>query len=66
MATYSSILACDIPWTEELGRLSPWGCKESETTIKQQKGSIMCFFGKFSLLQLGIQKKIFSKLMRNF
>ena len=33
MATYSSILAWRIPWTEETGRLhSPWDCKESDTT----------------------------------
>ena len=33
MATYSSILAWEIPWTEEPGMLySPWGCKEWETT----------------------------------
>ena len=25
MATHSSILAWKIPWTEEPGRLSPWG-----------------------------------------
>ena len=31
MATYSSILAWKIPWTEEPG-YSPWGHKESETT----------------------------------
>ena len=32
MATYSSILAWRIPWTEKPGRLySPWGCKESGT-----------------------------------
>ena len=28
MVTHSSILAWEIPWTEEPGRLwSPWGCK---------------------------------------
>ena len=27
MATYSSILAWKIPWTEELGGLCPWGHK---------------------------------------
>ena len=27
MATHSSILAWRIPWTEEPGRYSPWGCK---------------------------------------
>ena len=30
MATYSSILAWRIPWTEEPD--SPWGCKQSDTT----------------------------------
>ena len=29
MATHSSILAWRIPWTEEPGGYSPWGCKES-------------------------------------
>ena len=34
MATYTSILAWEIPWTEEAGGLhSPWGCKESDTMI---------------------------------
>ena len=32
MATHSSILAWKIPWTEESGRLQPWGCRESDTT----------------------------------
>ena len=32
MATHSSTLAWKIPWTEELGGYSPWGCKESDTT----------------------------------
>ena len=27
MATHSSILAWRIPWTEEPGGYSPWGCK---------------------------------------
>ena len=31
-ATHSSILAWRIPWAEEAGRLSPWGCQESDTT----------------------------------
>ena len=33
MATYSSILAGIIPWIEEPGGLSPWGSKESDTTM---------------------------------
>ena len=32
MVTHSSILAWRIPWTEEPGMLSPWGCKESDMT----------------------------------
>ena len=32
VATYSSILARKIPWTEEPGRYSPGGCKESDMT----------------------------------
>ena len=32
MATHFSILAWEIPWTEELGGYSPWGHKESDTT----------------------------------
>ena len=31
-ATHSSILAWIIPWTEEPGGLSPWDCKELDTT----------------------------------
>ena len=29
MATHSSILVWEIPWTEELEGYSPWSCKES-------------------------------------
>jgi len=32
MATHSSILAWRISWTEEPGRHSPWGHKESDMT----------------------------------
>ena len=32
MATHSSILPWVIPWTEEPGGYSQWGCKESEAT----------------------------------
>ena len=32
MATHSSILVWEIPWTEEPGGYSPWGCKESDMT----------------------------------
>ena len=32
MAPYSSILAWQIPWTEEPGGYSPWGHKEWDMT----------------------------------
>ena len=32
MATHYSILAWKIPWMEEPGKPSPWGCKESDRT----------------------------------
>ena len=32
MATYSSVLAWRIPWTEEPGRLQSWGCTELDMT----------------------------------
>ena len=32
MATHSNILAWEIPWTVETGRLQSWGGKESDTT----------------------------------
>ena len=32
MATHSSILAWEIPWTGSPVGYSPWGCKESDTT----------------------------------
>ena len=43
MTTHSSVLAWRIPWTEEPGRLSPLGHRQSDTTeqltlhFKQQK-----------------------------
>ena len=32
MATHSSILAWEIPWTESLVGYNPWGHKELDTT----------------------------------
>ena len=32
MAIHSSTIAWKIPWTEEPGGYSPWGCKELDTT----------------------------------
>ena len=32
MATHSCIFAWEIPWTEDPGGYSPWGCKELDMT----------------------------------
>ena len=32
MATHSSILACEIPWIEEPGRIQSMGSQELDTT----------------------------------
>ena len=32
MPTHTSIFAWRMPWTEESGRLSPWGCEELDMT----------------------------------
>ena len=34
MATHSSILAWEIPWTEEPGSLQPTGSQQSDTTYQ--------------------------------
>ena len=54
MATPSSTLAWKIPWTEEPGRLSPWGHKESDKTeqlhlILTLKYSIVYMYHNFSI-----------------
>ena len=33
MATHSSILACEIPWTEKPGRLESTGSQKSQTRL---------------------------------
>ena len=33
MATQSSILACEIPWTEETGRLQSMGLQKRQTRL---------------------------------
>ena len=40
MATLSSILVWEIPWTEEPGRLPPWGRKESDVTSRLNSCSV--------------------------
>ena len=41
MATHSSVLAWEIPWTEEPGGLCLWGCKESDTTERLSTVAIL-------------------------
>ena len=42
MATCSSILAWEIPWTEELGGYSPWGHKEWDMTEQLTHFHVHC------------------------
>ena len=39
-ATHSSILAWEIPWTEEAGGLQPMDCKESDMTVTNQQQQV--------------------------
>ena len=48
MATYSSILACKVPWAEEPGGLqscSPWGRRELDTTKHAHTHACMPYIG---------------------
>ena len=45
MATHSSILAWEIPWTEEPDGLQSMGSQELDTATKQQKASSYCVLG---------------------
>ena len=45
MATYSSILAWEIPRTEEPGRYSPIGYKELDTTERLNKNNCAKLYG---------------------
>ena len=51
MTTHSSILAWRIPWIEELGRLCPWGRKESEMTeqLHSDTSHVFILLNVFSL-----------------
>ena len=45
MATYSSILAWRIPWTEEPGRLQSTGLQELDMTKHRQHSTAFCVLG---------------------
>ena len=47
MATHSSILAWEIPWTEEPGRLQSVDGKESDTTELTEHSSTYQEFSKW-------------------
>ena len=46
MAIHSSLPVWKIPWTEEPGGHSPWGCKDLDTTERLRTSS---FSGMFLL-----------------
>ena len=37
MATHASILALEIPWTEELADYSPWSCRVRHNLVTKQQ-----------------------------
>ena len=45
MATHSSILAWEIPWTEEPGRLQSLGSQESQTQLRAHTFISLFIFG---------------------
>ena len=63
MATHSSILGWEIPWTEEPGGLSPWGRKESDTTeqLKMEMLFIIVNFGLVGSEVLVPQGRLFQR-----
>ena len=63
MATHSSILGWEIPWTEEPGGLSPWGRKESDTTeqLKMKMLFIIVNFGLVGSEVLVPQGRLFQR-----
>ena len=63
MATHSSILGWEIPWTEEPGGLSPWGRKESDTNeqLKMEMLFIIVNFGLVGSEVLVPQGRLFQR-----
>ena len=62
MATYSSILACDVSWTEEPGKLQSMGLQRSRTRLSDWTTTIHSLaasaLGTKSRPSLGEQEKI--------
>ena len=44
MATHSSMVAWEIPWMEELGRLQPMGLQKSQTQLNEYTNSHLVYF----------------------
>ena len=58
-AIHSSILAWEIPWTEEAGGLySPWGCKESDMTDWTPSTNTHTYTHKAHLLVVFIRSSV--------
>ena len=64
MANHSSMLAWEIPWTEETGGLRPWSCKETDTTerLNNSNNHFLCIYVK-SLFHVCI--RWFFKMFKN-
>ena len=53
MATLSSILALEIPWTEETGKGKPVGLQNSQTWLRNYTTTKSCILHIAAQIQLG-------------
>ena len=58
MATHSSILAWEIPWTEEPEGYSLWGGKESDATEQAHTHALNTYYSPALYSTLGVQRYI--------
>ena len=54
MATHSSVLACEIPQTEEPGGLHPWGCKRVGHDLVTKQHTIYIMYRDLHALYISI------------
>ena len=65
MTPHSSILIWEMPWTEEPGRLSPWGCKESDTTERTEYTRVCAALYCIALYTNGKVQKTYNCVKQN-
>ena len=62
MATYSSILAWEVPWTEKPGRL--WSMKlESDMTVRMSTDTCKALMKHITFLHVFVQSKLLYEIL---